>query len=255
MLKQYGGTLPSLVASIKKMERLEARTKRPYADLLKEYEATVARLSKAAESLEALEKRRDGLSKEIRHLEKLSGLQDFLDANEASEEGIAELIDEKDRLKRAGYDTGAIRLVSEELARLGGDTRELAKLIERWAPKARTLEQALALARQRIAEAEKEEALAQGRLDSLNAQAAEVKAGIRALEDHLASQSRNLESEYETRRRVLDSKMHEERTRREAETMELLKLRDKAAKAVQALKEEEAAIKSKLSKDEEKGPD
>ena len=164
-------------------------------------------------------------------------------------------MDEQDRLKQAGFHHGAIRLVAKELTRLGNDPKEVARIIERWAPKAGSLEHELALMEQRISEAKKEEVLAQARLDSLNTRTAEVKLGIKALEEHLASQSRNLESEYEARRRVLDSKLQEERVKREAEMMELLKLRDKAAKAVQALKEEEAAIRNRISKDEAKGPD
>lgn len=254
MLKRYGNNLPNLITSIKKMEALEARTNKPYADLLRDYEAKQEQLGKAAEALDAMEKKRNSLSKDIKRLERLSDLQDLLDDNITSEQDLAELIDERNRLKQAGLDLGSIKLVAKELTRLGTDPREVARMIERWAPKARTLEQTLALAEQRIAEARNEVAQAQARLDSLNKEADKAKAGIRALEDHLASQSRNLESEYEARRRVLDSKMQEERTKREAETMELLKLRDKAATTVQALKEEEAAIKNKISKDESQEP-
>ena len=70
ILKRYGNNLPSLISSIKKMEALEARTNKTYADLLRDYEAKAEQLSKAEETLEATEKKRNNLSKENSHLER-----------------------------------------------------------------------------------------------------------------------------------------------------------------------------------------
>ena len=241
--RQNGENLSDVISSIKKMHQLEEETGRPYKDLLAEYENMTEVIGRKSESIQAIEKQRNSLTQEIRHLEDLKEIQKLLQENNVNTRQLLESISDQ---KELGFDSATIRLVSWELKKRGIDAQELASKIQRFAPRATSLEHVLSSLEQKVAEARKEESAALARLDSLNSQAEEVKAGVLALKEHLASQSRDLEKEYEIRRRVLDSQIQEERTRREQETIELLKLRDRTAGAVQALKEEEQSIRDKI---------
>ena len=254
MLKKNGANISDTLSSVRKMRQLEADTGKNYADLAVEYEKLADQVKWTSENAKEMEKRKSELLNELNRLEDLKLLQRFLEENNVSSRELYEFIIEQRRLEELGYDSGTIRLLAGELAKHGVDPSGLKEKILKFSPKATSLEQVLFSLERKIAEARKEESATMTRLDSLKMQAEEAKAGVLALQDHLASQSRDLEKEYETRKRVLDSRIQEERAIREQETMELLKLRDRTAGAVQALKEEEQAIKEKIkASDKQKG--
>ena len=245
-LKTREITLPDFISLIKNAEALELEYGKPYSAIIDDYESKIEKIAKATASLKEMEDTGGDLKARISNLKALEALEKLLGQNDVRTEAVTEYVKQYKRLGQFGFDVNTVKIIAEELKRLQIDPKEAGKIVGNWLTKNRNISEALVTAENELEEAKKEEVFRIARIKSLDEKAEEAQKKIDSLESYYIRRSESLETEYETRAHVLDARVGEERSRAEAELLDILRDRDKLRSENRVLKDELEAIRNEI---------
>ena len=170
----------------------------------------------------------------------------MLTSSHVGVEAVTQYIEQYRQISEIGFNINTIRKIAEEIRRQGLDPKEAGRIIGTWLTKSETIAEALAELEQGLMRKKQEEALTISRIELLNVKVDEIQKKINALENYQITRSRALENDYEARERTLNARIAEERSRGEAEMLDILRERDKLRSENRLLKEEEQEMRSQI---------